>query len=524
MRKIFLIFISALFFSTYVYADNTYSKWAEDSIISAVESGIVPENLQSDYTKNITRQEFCRLAVQTYLVKTDNNTNISFETPFEDIDDDSITTAYYLRIVSGINDNEFAPYNNITRQEAAVMLNNLADVLNVDNDSIRQEKYTDENYFAQWAKDAIYSVTDIKSSGTYVMAGTEPNKFSPWMNYTREQAIATMWRLYNCDTRSFDFVLKNAKDDGYLYFDYEDNDCQYIARLNKNGSDPEILVKEPYIDIKKITDEHIYYLWNDLNTMYFSRMNKDGTDSKILLEGIGAYSLAMGDNNIFYCSPDKIIMADMEGNTISEFNIPNEFSCVSINAADGSKVYLNLMPKENETPSEPVSYLYKYDFETGELTDTIINGERASFYYNDSGVTDGRYIYCKVTKIIGWSHPMASYSINKCDMNRSEEVNIGVFDLNSAERLYPYGNCMYTTAFSGSVNIVRVFANGGTQKITNFDRYYDNNTLIDISILDIYEGVIYYKMSQSDPVSNNKKVQIFSINTDGTNNKVICDL
>ncbi len=167
-----LFFISALFFSTYVYADNSYSKWAEDSIISAIEAGIVPEELQSYYTKNITRQEFCRLAIQTYLVKTDNKTNISFETPFEDIDDDYITTAYYLRIVSGVNDNEFAPYNNITRQEAAVMLNNLADVLNVYKDSPRQEKYVDEGYFAQWAKDQIYSVTGIKSEDTYVMTGT----------------------------------------------------------------------------------------------------------------------------------------------------------------------------------------------------------------------------------------------------------------------------------------------------------------------------------------------------------------
>ncbi len=333
-----------------------------------------------------------------------------------------------------------------------------------------------------------------------------------------------MWRLYNCDTRSFEFVLKNAEYDGYLYFDYDDNDCQCIARLNKNDSRLEILAREHYIDIKKTTDEYIYYLWSDMDTMYFSRMNKDGADSKILLEGIGAYSVAMSDNNIFYCSSDKVTMADIEGNTLSEFDIPDEFSVVSVNAADGSKVYISLMPKENETSSEPVSYSYKYDFETGELTDILINGERASFHCNDAGVTDGKSIYYKVTKIIGWSHPMESYSVNKCDMDRSEEVSIGVFNLNSAERLYPYGNCMYTTAFNGAVGIVRVFANGGIQKITDFDRYYDNNTLSDISILDIQDGVLYYKISLYDALSNNKKVRICSINTDGTDNKTICDL
>lgn len=87
--------------------------------------------MQSNYTEKVTRQEFCQLAVQTYIVKTKN--------------------------------------------------------------------IIDENYFAGWAKNAIYSVAAIKSGDTYVMTGTGNGKFSPEMNYTREQAIATMWRLFICN-------------------------------------------------------------------------------------------------------------------------------------------------------------------------------------------------------------------------------------------------------------------------------------------------------------------------------------
>ncbi len=497
------------------------SDWAKDSIEKAIVSGIVPKELQSDYTDKITRQEFCRLAVQTYLVKTNSKTNISYETPFEDIDDDYVTTAYYLKIVSGINDNEFAPYKNITRQEAAVMLNNLAHVLNVYDDNPRQEKYSDDNYFAQWARDSIYSVTGIKSGDTYVMTGTKPNTFSPWMNYTREQAISTMWRIYNCDTRDFEFVLKNTAGDKYIYFDYWDNDSQCIARLSKNGGKPEILAKEHFIEIKKITDDHIYYAWNDMNKGYISRMNKDGTDSKILLKDINIYDLVISKSNIFYCRSNTVIMADMEGNTISEFVIPDEFANMSINAADGKIVYMNLMPKGNDTPSEPVSNLYKYDFETGKLTDTLINGGRASLYYKDTGVTDGKFIYYKVTQKSGWSQPMESYFINKCDLNKTEEINMGACEFANSEKLFPYGNCMYTTVFDWSANIVRVFANGGIQRITNFDHYYDDNILVDIYILDVCDGTIYYMMSQFDAESDNKSARICSINTDGTNDAIL---
>lgn len=182
--------------STAVY-NAKYSKWAKKSIKYAVACGLVPEYLQSNYKNKITRQEFCALAVQTYISKTGNEIDLLAKTPFKDIDDIYVTNAYNLKIVSGVGDDNFAPNNNITRQEAAVMLNNLANVIGIKS-TPNTEKFIDESYFADWAKKSIYAVTGIKSEDTFVMVGTEPNKFSPWMNYTREQAIATMLRLYNC--------------------------------------------------------------------------------------------------------------------------------------------------------------------------------------------------------------------------------------------------------------------------------------------------------------------------------------
>lgn len=183
-------------------SDTSYSQWAEESIKNSIELGLVPENLQSDYTAKITRREFCQLTVQTYIAKTRNEIDMNVQTPFTDVDDAYITTAYNLKIVSGVGNNKFAPDNYITRQEAAVMLNNLTTVLNIDNSTHQSEKFVDEDYFAEWAKSAIYSVAGIKSGDTYVMTGTGNGKFSPWTNYTREQAIAAMWRLYNCESRT----------------------------------------------------------------------------------------------------------------------------------------------------------------------------------------------------------------------------------------------------------------------------------------------------------------------------------
>ena len=173
------------------------SPWAKESIQQADSLGIIPPELKSAYKKNITRQEFCRLAMCMYTAKTGDKIPENARTPFGDVSDDYVTAAYNLGIVKGTGYKKFSPDKYITRQEAAVMLNNLAKVLEIE-DTPKKDKFVDESYFADWAKKEIYSVAGMKSGDGYVMAGTGNGKFSPWMNYTREQAIATMLRLYNC--------------------------------------------------------------------------------------------------------------------------------------------------------------------------------------------------------------------------------------------------------------------------------------------------------------------------------------
>ena len=55
MKKFILVLAGMLLMTATVYAAD-YSPWAEESIEKAVEAGIVPDTLQSDYTNNITPQ------------------------------------------------------------------------------------------------------------------------------------------------------------------------------------------------------------------------------------------------------------------------------------------------------------------------------------------------------------------------------------------------------------------------------------------------------------------------------------
>ncbi len=390
------------------------SSWARESITNAIAEGIVPPELQSDYTDKITRKEFCRLAIQTYIAKTGNNVDENAPTPFGDVDDIYVTAAYKLGIVSGTGNNSFSPNNNITRQEAAVMLSELANVLSVKSKE-KIPKFIDEGYFASWAKDAIYNIASVKSGDTYIMTGTEPQKFSPWMNYTREQAIATMLRLYNYREKpavnNGQYVQPNNSE--YLYFIAGEYTNYSLVAVRKDGSDSKVLDSGLYSSSVIFTDnEYIYYDVSDYygsNSFYkirldgtekteissselenasefidknvydekykyyykedwsmgmrspdysLARSDKDGSNEKILCIYTITNPILLYDGNVYISSTSGIIKTDSEGNS----NILADSG--NILSVENGRVYYYLVDKNEaysmNTDGSDKKLLYKY--------------------------------------------------------------------------------------------------------------------------------------------------------------------
>ena len=156
----------------------------------------MPVDLQKNYKSNITRKEFCSLTIEfirqiLYFAGEEPDDILgleSGESPFTDVNDMAVTTAYHLGIVSGIGGGLFNPYGEITRQEAAVMLTNLAKAF-LDDVSAKPSSFSDAGDIAGWAK---ASVDYVYERG--IMSGTGNNKFSPKAQYTREQSIVTVVR------------------------------------------------------------------------------------------------------------------------------------------------------------------------------------------------------------------------------------------------------------------------------------------------------------------------------------------
>ena len=167
---------------------DSISDWAIEQVKEAIEAGLVPELLQSDFTQTMTRAEFTALTVALYEAVTGRE--ITGRKTFIDTDDVNVQKAAYIGVTIGVGGNRFAPNAELTREQAAVMLARLAYILEQPLPE-QSPTFADNAYISFWAFD---DVGRAQAGG--IMEGVGNNIFAPQSPYTREQSIATILRLF----------------------------------------------------------------------------------------------------------------------------------------------------------------------------------------------------------------------------------------------------------------------------------------------------------------------------------------
>ena len=184
-------------------APSEMDDWAYEEVVAAIEENLVPVRLQNMYRNNITRLDYCELVIRALctildtsrddLVLSTTNKSIGSwvkDYPFSDTAESDVIAAYALELVSGYPEGTFLPYNQISRQEAAVLLWRAAGLLGMDRGLQSESAFDDRGDIPDWA---VTQVDYVSSIG--VMNGTAPTTFSPNSNYTRQQSFMTIWRL-----------------------------------------------------------------------------------------------------------------------------------------------------------------------------------------------------------------------------------------------------------------------------------------------------------------------------------------
>lgn len=174
------------------------ASWAMEEVEKAIGEHLIPEEMQNNYTKPVTREEFCILAIRMMEVKSGMNIDdylvlrgIKLAPAFDDCDTKEVLAAKALKIAKGTSATTFDPDMLLNREMAAVFLTQTAQASGRDV-ILSTPNYADVNEISDWAKGYTGYVYDIG-----IITGTTGNRFDAKGSFQRQQAFMTMYRIWN---------------------------------------------------------------------------------------------------------------------------------------------------------------------------------------------------------------------------------------------------------------------------------------------------------------------------------------
>lgn len=181
---------------------NTYS---EDTFTDVKKDQWYYESVKYVYENNLMQgadnqfepeSKLTRAMLVTVLYRMANPKDEEYSHTFEDVPQDAwycsaVSWASQNNLVNGVSENRFAPEEDITREQIALIFYRFAKMngLDVSCDS-NIEKYTDINDISDWASEAV-----VWANSVSLMGGTSNSTFSPKETATRAQVATILMRL-----------------------------------------------------------------------------------------------------------------------------------------------------------------------------------------------------------------------------------------------------------------------------------------------------------------------------------------
>ena len=193
MKKIAILGLCAMLFAGSNV--SAMSDWAVPEASMANTRGLVTESLLwGSVTENITREEFCYLAMNLYKNMGGEAPEL-VENPFSDTDNKAVVEAYSLGIINGKTDDLFYPEAPITRQEIAKII--MLTVNSIYGDGITQKEVCELCHFEDFDEIHNWAIEFVENAVKYdIINGVSKTRLFPQGNATREQAIVIMNRAY----------------------------------------------------------------------------------------------------------------------------------------------------------------------------------------------------------------------------------------------------------------------------------------------------------------------------------------
>ena len=172
---------------------DAYRLFAQPFVNQAIADGLMPSALQGrDLRSPITRAQFAALTVRLYEAASGQAIPAPEEgsSPFTDTDDPEILKAYSMGFTAGSSDTVFGVQENLTREQAAVMLSAVCQALGQELSS-GPDAFSDQALISPWARD---SVSAMSQAG--IVAGYGDGNFGPQDTAQSQACLIMALRIY----------------------------------------------------------------------------------------------------------------------------------------------------------------------------------------------------------------------------------------------------------------------------------------------------------------------------------------
>lgn len=166
------------------FKDVTENDWYYDAVYELVDRGIISGKSADSFAPNdsITREEIVKMLVVMENLTLDSNGGLFKDVKADDWFFEYVNAAAEYGIVNGVGDGVFGTGQNVTRQDIAVMLYNIAAKKGITTE-VTEVTFADTESISDYAVDAVKMLTELK-----IINGYEDLSFRPLNFVTRAEA------------------------------------------------------------------------------------------------------------------------------------------------------------------------------------------------------------------------------------------------------------------------------------------------------------------------------------------------
>lgn len=178
----------------HVFDDLGGYAWAEEAITELFNRDII--NGVSDFSfapsATVTREQFAKMMCIAFAIEDGAEKPVFSDVPESAWFYPYVTTMASQKLILGIGDGMFGSGQNITRQDMAVLMFRIGELLGLFNRSnSKTAGFEDERFIASYAKTAVITLKELG-----IIQGNELNCFNPTMSATRAEAAQMLYRCY----------------------------------------------------------------------------------------------------------------------------------------------------------------------------------------------------------------------------------------------------------------------------------------------------------------------------------------